>query len=58
MPPIIAAPAMKWSQSAEQLGHQVDVARVALDEAVAPGGRRRPASTGPYLEKLSMPTTS
>ena len=35
MPPISAAPAMKWSQSGEQLGHQVDVAGVALDEPVA-----------------------
>ena len=34
MPPIMAAPAMKWSQSLEQLGHEVDVAGVALDEAV------------------------
>ena len=41
MPPIIAAPAMKWSQSVEQLGHQIDVAGVALDEAVVAGGRRR-----------------
>ena len=32
MPPISAAPAMKWSQSIEQLGHQLDVAGVALDE--------------------------
>ena len=35
MPPISAAPATKWSQSDEQLGHQLDVACVAFDQAVA-----------------------
>ena len=57
MPPIIAAPAMKWSQSAEQLGHELDVASVALDEPVARVvvvGLRAPC---PYFEWLSMPTT-
>ena len=34
MPPIIAAPAMKWSQSREEPGHKVDVLHISLDKSV------------------------
>ena len=50
----MAAPAMKWSQLADELGQQVDVAAVALDEAVA-GMVVVGLRTGPYLERLSTP---
>ena len=58
MPPIIAAPAMKWSQSVEQLGHQRRRRGRRPRRAGSSGGRRRTCVTGPYLEKLSTPTTS
>ena len=48
MPPIIAAPAMKWSHG-HQLGEKFDVGRVALDESVR-GVVVVGAANGPYLE--------
>ena len=55
---MIAAPATKWSQSASSVLQQVDVLGVAARRPGSAGGPRSCARRGPYLEKLSSPTTS
>ena len=57
MPPIIAAPATKWSQSAIKFVIS-STSQQSPSTSVYDGWSSYDRATGPYLEKLSMPTTS
>ena len=58
MPPMIAAPATKWSQSASSSLSSADVLGVARRRRGNRGCVSNAALDGPYFEKLSRPTTS